>query len=266
MHLPWPILLSLPQTDDFNKRLLDEANRITDHADRRNVTLRLLGSIAFRLHCPKFVHYLDRLDRKLTDVDFASYTKERESVEKILSDLGYVTQSYALIAAATLGRSIYWKSDDKELKVDIFWDRLSMNHTINFERRLELDKPTIPLSEMLQEKLQIVKLNMKDVKDTVVLLLEHDVTKNGDDREKVDLAPILKQASNDWGYYYTFTLNLSKIREHLQGMDVFSAQERATIDESLAKILESLETVPKSLAWKLRARVGSKTKWYNEVE
>ena len=258
--------MAFEHVDDFSKKLLDESNRIIEEADRRKVTLRLLGSIAFRLHCPKFVQYLDRMDRKLTDVDFASYSKERGKVEKLLAELGYVTQSYALIAAATLGRSIYWKADDKELKVDIFWDRLSMNHTINFENRLEFDKPTIPLSEMLQEKLQIVKLNMKDVKDTIVLLLEHVLERNSNDRETIDLSPILKQASSDWGYYYTFTINLGKIQDHLREVGALSEQEKAIVQGRIEKMLEALETTPKSLAWKLRAKVGPKTKWYNEVE
>ncbi len=259
-------LKELAPIDGFNKKLLEEADRIIDMADNENVLLRILGSIAFRIHCPKYVHYLDRLDRKLTDLDFASYSAHRNKVEKLLADMGYVTQSYVSMAAATIGRSIYWRSDNKELKVDIFWDRLSMNHTVSFLQRLEFDKPTIPLSEMLQEKLQIVQLNLKDVKDTIILLLEHRVATDSSDKETIDLSSILKQASSDWGYYYTFTTNLRKIRDVLQETDVLSDQEKSVVDGKIAMIADALESVSKSLSWKLRAKVGPKTKWYNEVQ
>lgn len=251
---------------DLNGRLYDEANRIIDRANEKGVTLRLLGSIAFRLHCPKYAHYLDMMNRQLTDIDFASYSSERPKVEDILTRLGYTTQSYVLVAAATLGRSLYWRADDKEIKTDIFWDRLSMNHTIDFKGRLERDNPTIPLSELLQEKLQIVKLDMKDVKDTIVLLLEHEVAKNSRDRETIDLSPILQNVSSDWGYYYTFSTNLKKIREILSESTVLSEQEKAIVDGRMAKMLDAFEEVPKSLRWKMRAKVGPSRKWYNEVE
>ena len=250
----------------MNKKLLDEANRIIRAANDQNAILRILGSIAFRYHCPKYVKYLDVMDRKLTDLDFASYTSERDKVEKLLMQLGYTTQSYVLIAASGLGRSIYWMENDKELKTDIFWDRLTMNHTIDFVGRLELDNPTIPLSELLQEKLQIVKLNAKDVKDTIVLLLEHEVTEKDHNKETIDLAPILQKVSTDWGYYYTFTTNLGKIQNYLNEVDMLSDQEKATVNERITAMLTAFENAPKSLAWKLRARVGPKKKWYMEVE
>jgi hypothetical protein len=252
--------------DDLSNRLLKEATRIINAANEKNVTLRLLGSIAFRYHCPKYVKYLDLMDRKLTDLDFASYSTERDEVEKVLAEMGYTTQSYVLIAAVGLGRSLYWNEKDKELKVDIFWDRLKMNHTIDFAGRLELDNPTIPLSELLQEKLQIVMLNAKDVKDSIVLLLEHEVKDRSHDKEVIDIAPILQKASTDWGYCYTFTTNLKRIQDHLREMNMLSEQEKSTVSERISTILTAFENVPKSLPWKLRARVGAKKKWYMEVQ
>lgn len=257
----------MSKTDqNLNKKLLDEANRIIKAANDKNVTLRLLGSIAFRYHCPNYVKYLDVMDRKLTDLDFASYSNERDKVEKLLMELGYTTQSYVLIAAAGLGRSLYWRENDKELKTDIFWDRLTMNHTIDFVGRLELDNPTIPLNELLQEKLQIVKLNAKDVKDTIVLLLEHEVKEEDHNKETIDVTPILQKVSTDWGYYYTFITNLRKIQDYLNEVDMLSDQEKTTVNERITKMLTAFENTPKSLAWKLRARVGPKKKWYVEVE
>jgi len=258
--------MSLPEGEEINRPLLEEAERILSLANERHIILRIMGSIAFRMHCPRFVKYLDRMERKLTDVDFASYSRERDKVEKLLGRLGYVTQSYVSVAAAGLGRSIYWRPDNKDLKVDVFWDRLAMNHTIDFEGRLECDAPTLPLSELLQEKLQIVQLNLKDVKDTIVLLLEHEIAEKSNDREIIDLRPILKETSSDWGYYYTFTMNLQRIRGVLRESEYLSDSDRAVVDQRIGSMIDAIERVPKSLSWKLRARVGAKTKWYQEVQ
>jgi len=38
------------------------------------------------------------------------------------------------------------------------------------------------------------------------------------------------------------------------------------VGERLTRILGYLEEEPKTLAWKLRARVGTSKKWYNDVE
>jgi len=250
----------------FETILLEETEKIIKKADEEGIVIRLMGAMAFRCHCPKFSNFHELMDRKLSDIDLASYTSESSQVDRLLRNLGYVTQSYVQVATAMLGRSIYWKQDNKQIKVDIFWDELKMNHTINFRGRLELDKPTIPLSEMLQEKLQIVKLNWKDIKDTVMLLMEHDVAEQNKGRETIDLMPIIKRASKDWGYYYTFTTNIKKIQEKLSEIEVLSNAERSVVQEKLSKTLDAIEREPKSIGWKMRAKIGTKKLWYNEVE
>lgn len=246
--------------------LYNEAETIIKKAEEEGVTLRLLGSIAFRCHCPRYSHFHEFMNRKLTDIDFASYTRENYRVDKLLRELGYTTQSYIQATVATLGRSIYWKKENQKVKVDIFWDELKMNHNIEFRNRLELDNPTIPLSELLQEKLQIVKLNWKDVKDTVMLLVEHDVAEKYVDRETIDLSGIIKRASKDWGYYYTFTTNLKKIQGKILEIQIISDKERSMLDERILRIINAMEKVPKSIGWKMRSKIGPKKRWYNEVE
>jgi len=80
--------------DDLDKKLVIEAERIVRKAEEEGINLRLMGSIAFRLHCPRYVHYLDSLTRTLTDVDFASYSSERSKVENLLEKPGGAGQGY----------------------------------------------------------------------------------------------------------------------------------------------------------------------------
>ena len=74
------------------------------------------------------------------------------------------------------------------IHTDIFFDKLSFCHEIAWKNRLEDDNPTIPLAEMLLEKMQIVKINEKDIIDTIMLLLEHPL---GDrDQETINITRI----------------------------------------------------------------------------
>lgn len=54
---------------DFRK----EAERIISAAKEENVLLRVMGALAFNIHCPKFGHMQRILGRSFTDIDFASY-------------------------------------------------------------------------------------------------------------------------------------------------------------------------------------------------
>jgi hypothetical protein len=91
-----------------DETFLEESSRIIAAAEKKNVILRIMGSIAFKMHCPNFSYLGEQMNRKLTDIDFASYTSETTKVDEVLRGLGYTTQSYVQIAVAAMSRSIYW--------------------------------------------------------------------------------------------------------------------------------------------------------------
>jgi hypothetical protein len=164
-----------------------------------------------------------------------------------------------------LGRKIYFDTTDERPHVDIFFDKLNMCHVVSWEKgRLELDKPTISLADLMLEKLQIVQINEKDVKDVMMLLREHAI--GADDHEVVNGAYISKIMAKDWGFYYTSTTNLNKIKSLLGEYDALSPDARDIIAARIDELLLMIEKEPKSLGWKLRARVGTKKQWYNDVE
>ena len=130
--------------------------------------------------------------------------------------------------------------------------------------RLEVDSPTIPLAEMLLEKMQIVQINEKDVIDTIMLLLEHPL---GDiDKETINIKRIAELCSTDWGLWRTTTMNLDKVRQLAHGYEQLKDEHKAHVESQVASALERIEKEPKSLAWRLRARVGDRVKWYKEVD
>jgi F0F1-type ATP synthase delta subunit len=61
-------------------------------------------------------------------------------------------------------------------------------------------------------------------------------------------------------------MNLGKIRQMAQGYDQLSKEQKGTIDSQVKSALARIDQEPKSLAWRLRSRVGDRVKWYKDVD
>lgn len=245
------------------KRMVAEAKRIIVQAKENDLHLRLLGAIAFQIQCPKFSYITRNLNRVMTDLDFAGYSKENEGIAAMMRGLGYADEP----AVTTLfgHRRMIWDNKANGLHVDIFFDKLEMNHDIPFENRLDIEEMTIPLADMLLEKMQIVHINEKDIIDTIMLLREHEIG-NGTPQRTIDAGYISKLLASDWGFYYTVTTNLEKIRGRLAGFGELTDEDRKDISGKIDKLVETIDRAPKGFSWKMRAKVGPKSKWYRDVE
>ena len=248
-------------SSERDKMFIDEAKRIIDSANEKKIVLRVLGAIAFRLHCPKFRHILENI-RHITDIDLVAYGKQMNQVEKYFIDLGYELRPPSFAALAARRRIFYDR--DRGIVVDVFFDKLEMCHVIDFKGRLEVDYPTIPLAEMLLEKLQIVQITEKDVKDVIILLREHEIGERDD--ETINAKYIAKIFAKDWGFYYTATTNLKKIKQLLGPFDALTDEDKKDVESKIDKLLDIIEKEPKSLGWKMRAKIGTKKIWYRKVE
>jgi hypothetical protein len=240
-----------------------EAIRIVEAAKENGIILRIMGACAIRIHCSKKQHIL-KSKRELTDIDLISYSKFVPSMEKFFKSLGYDPLPTILPRGMSLGRHIY-VNKNIGFTVDVFFDKLEFCHTIDLRGRLELDYPTITLADLILEKLQIVKIAEKDVLDLIALFYEHEVGVN-DDKEVINGRYIAKLLSNDWGFYYTVTSNLNKVKSYIQTFELITEEERRVVNEKINRLLQLIESEPKSLKWKLRALIGPSIKWYREVE
>lgn len=239
-----------------------EADRLLAAAGAAEVMIRLLGALAFRYHCPRHGDLQDRLRRVYTDIDFAGYGRDASSIRSFFAANGY--NEDGAIYVASEGSRLVFDSGASGLHIDVFLDKLEFSHTILWRGRLESDYPTIPLAELLLEKMQIVKINEKDLIDTAMILLEHEL---GDvDEETVNMERVATLCAEDWGLYRTVTENLDKVRQYARSTDVIEAAERDALDVRIAGALERIEQEPKSMRWKLRARVGERVKWYQDVD
>ena len=151
------------------------------------------------------------------------------------------------------------------MKIDIFVDTFSMCHKIPLEGRLHLHPITIPLAELFLTKAQIAELNHKDALDIASLLLYAET--GSDDEHKINLKRIAQLCGADWGLYKTTSINLKRVEEIVSEAKVgLTEAERGLIKRRVSEINQTFETMPKSLAWTMRDKVGTRVRWYEEVE
>jgi hypothetical protein len=242
-----------------------ERTRILDALDapeNKHMVMRLIGALAFRTHCPQFGYIQDMLGRKFTDFDFASYPRFFKDIVRLLTGLGYqedkqVTQLFG-------DRRMIFHDPAFGRHIDVFYNALEFCHPISFAHRLEVEQYTLPLAELLLEKMQIVQINEKDVIDSLMLLREHPLGDN--DRETINTTIITRTLSNDWGFYHTLTGNLKLLDEKLAQYASLTDQDRSVVHARINGLIQQVEAAPKSLRWKARARIGEKVKWYKVVE
>jgi len=253
-----------------SQAFVDESRRIVDEANGRGLILRALGGVGIRLHCLAYSEFASRIGRiakgeqEFSDLDFMSYKKQRNQMKDFFESLGYSKRRTTLSTAAS-ERQIYLHRKGW-FYVDVFFDRLIVaNHPIDFRGRLELDSPTIPVTDLLLEKLQIVSFSEKDLKDTLLLLITHD-PRSGDESEAINVDRVAKLLSQDWGFWYTVTTNLKGIKTLLPTLTGISGEERSNIASKIDSLQARIDAEPKTTGWKLRSIIGPRKRWYRQVE
>ncbi len=244
-------------------RFEGEVARILEAAKAARLTLRILGALAFHLHCPRYGYLQAALGRIYTDIDLAGYSREAPAVHKLFAGhLGYTADQ--MIYVESEGARMIFEQPNHHVHVDVFFDRLDFNHTISWRSRLERDAPTVPLAELFLEKMQIVRINAKDVIDTIVLLLEHPL---GDsDNEIIDIGRIARMCADDWGLWRTTTMNLEKVKQLLSGFPQLTEEQRRAVADQVDRALARISAEPKTLAWRMRNRIGDRMKWHKDVD
>jgi hypothetical protein len=250
------------QSDERRSVFETEAIQMVETASKKGITLRLLGSLAFHIHCPRYAHLQKQLGRAYTDIDYAGYKAQASQINQFFTASGYAEDLEVNTYFA--GERMIYNKPAVGLHVDVFFNQLNFCHKINWVGRLEIDQPTLPLAELLLEKMQIVKINEKDIIDTLMLLLEHPM---GDsDRETINIKRISQLCSKDWGLWRTITMNLTKVAQMAVNYSQLSAEEKSHIDAQVNTALVRINDEPKTLPWKLRARIGDRIKWYQDVD
>ena len=237
------------------------ANNIVAEAQKRGAVIRLLGAVAFNIHCPIYGHFQQEAKRHFTDLDFAAYFSHNAAIRQAFTKLGFEEDREVAVVFAR-ERMIY-NMPGTELHVDIFFDKLNFCHPIPWAGRLEVDSPTIPLAELLLEKMQIVQINPKDIIDTIMLLREHPL--DDSDHETINASRIAAMCAKDWGLWRTVTMNLKKTIDISKEYSWLPEADREVVIDKVDQLLKIIDAQPKSSSWNIRNKIGDRVKWYKEV-
>jgi hypothetical protein len=242
---------------------LAEALRLIGLADARGMTLRLMGGLAFHARAPEWTALTGREGR---DIDLATASGDRKAVAELLATHGYVPdrQYNALYGH----KQLYFVDPARGRPVDVLVDRLEMCHSFLFADRLAIDRPTLPLAELLLSKLQVVKINRKDILDALILLAEHPLAP---DDSGINVTRITAMTSTDWGWWRTVTGNLDRLIAFLEGevgpADLDTGRPNRFQPAAQVRALRAaIDAAPKSTKWRLRSRIGDRIAWYEEPE
>lgn len=265
-----------------DEEFLRQARTIVDAAQTQGTALRILGSLgiyAHSKHVPESIEIFHRVGRVkmgaplFTDLDLMGYASQGRSISKVFAGLGFKPDD---MINGFFGdrRLVYYEGSDR-FHVDIFLDKLEFSHDVVFGKkpgngRLELDSPTISLTDLVLEKLQIHHIGRKDLVDLMILFLGHDVkpTANGD-REIIDAGHIASLLSDDWGFWYESTQNLGKTKQITKEFVAEGAVPpdfAARIESRIRKLESALQSAPKGRHWEKRAKTGTEKPWFREVE
>lgn len=263
-----------PTSSSPAEPLLARARELLQAAEREGTPLRLLGGAGIRVLLGGRIH--PRFERALADIDLITTRRAAAAVESLLQAQGLEPEPR--FNALNGARRLLFFDPAAGAQVDVFVERFEMCHPLPLAERLLLREHTLPAAELAMTKLQIVALNAKDRDDLYALLAALDV---GDvdfepprppardappaASDVLNAARIAQLAAEDWGLHHTFELNLARLRQQAEQAQL-PDQLVSLLSERIAALQRALEDAPKSRAWRLRARIGERKRWYEEPE
>jgi len=237
-----------------------EMNRLMDAARAHQIGMRVIGGLAVREHSPNRQRIFTR---EYPDIDFVVPKHSRRKLPIFFRDMGYIPDKQFNVLNGT--RRQIFIDQRTGRRVDVFVGDFEMCHKLPMKDRLEVHPVTVPLAELFLSKTQILELNRKDALDIISLLLNNEIGR--DDDQKINLHRIARLCLRYWGLYKTISINLARIEQMLLDEDLGLTQaERQTAIRRVHRIQRTLKAINKNLFWKLRNQLGTRVRWYSEVE
>jgi len=240
--------------------IVTEMNRLMDAARSNQIGMRVIGGLAVREHSP---NQQRAFTREYPDIDFVVHKNSRRKLPIFFKDMGYIPDRQFNVLNGTR-RQIFIDTRSGR-RIDVFVGDFEMCHKLPMKDRLEVHPVTVPLAELLLSKAQILELNRKDALDIISLLLNNHIGR--DDDQKINLHRIARLCLRYWGLYKTLSINLARIEEILVKEDLGLTQaERQLVLRRVHRIQRTLRAINKNLFWQLRDQLGTRVRWYTEVE
>ncbi|MCX7753744.1 MAG: nucleotidyltransferase family protein [Anaerolineales bacterium] len=236
-----------------------EMNRLVEAARREHLNLRAIGGLAVYHHSPR---RQQDFRREYADIDFVVPKSERRKLEDFFRRMGYQPDRRFNLLNGDKRQIFHQEGTGR--RIDVFVGDFEMCHKLPLKDRLQVHPVTVPLAELFLSKTQIVELNRKDALDLVALLLDHEIGR-GDD--KINVERICRLCLRDWGLFKTTTINLKRVEDLVNKEELgLTAAERETVLRRIEEIRKALALMKKNILWLARDRLGTRIRWYTEVE
>ncbi len=234
------------------EELLARARDAIAAAERVGVPMRLLGGLG--VFALSESARRPPLARAYRDFDVAVPAKRGPAVSKTLEQAGLAPDRHfnALHGAR---RMIFHAP--RGYPVDVLIGLFEMCHRLDIASGFDHHDLTISPADLLLTKLQIVRIESKDLGDAAALLLD---LAPGAGIGAIDIERFASPLGHDWGFFHTVEINLGKLSEF--AVAVLPAGQSSKLNERASMLRVAMEGVPKSLKWKMRARVGERVSWY----
>jgi hypothetical protein len=242
--------------------VVPEARRIVEVTSTQQLTARVLGGAGVALH--DHLDVPDSLQRAYGDIDIVVPAKSTRATATALGQLGYLpNERFNALHGA---RRMLFYDNVNGRQLDVFVGTFHMCHELDLGKRLSEHPSALDAADLLLTKLQIAEINRKDVVDAVRVVLTHEVA----DGPRPGMADVLSLrrlrdvTSSDWGWFTTFTDNLTHVRA--AAPELLDDGQADLVVARIDAVRAALDEAPKSLRWKARSVVGRKTPWYELPE
>lgn len=250
--------------------LVAAGRRLVERAAAAGVEVRLFGGIAIWLRASEPTR--EALGRDYPDIDLVAHKKGSRELRELLEAEGYEPERTfnATHGARRLlfhsggggGEGDALTGDGHQ--IDVFLDEFEMSHKLDLGAQLEAEPLTLPAAELLLAKLQVAEINRKDLTDAAMLLVDHEPGDAGGPGH-LELPRLAEVCGADWGLFTTFNDNLDAL-DGMRGELPLVADAATRLGERVDAVRRALDAAPKTLGWKMRAKVGRKVRWYETPE
>ena len=231
---------------------LEAAIQIIDRAEKDGVRLRLLGGLAFRQLCPSSKGSYARENK---DIDLMGKREDSKKIVGVMEELGYKPRE--VFNKLNMGQRLIFYDMTNKRRVDLFLDEFVMCHKFNFKESILANEYTLPITQLVMTKLQVVEKTDKEYIDLMAAFFDFEVTEGGVGIRGDEIADL---CSKDWGIHTTFMKSLEAMLRRAQTL---GEDDKRIVVPRVQRLMEMIGQKPKSIGWKMRARIGEKARWYD---
>jgi hypothetical protein len=251
-----------------NDELLAGVKALIDAGESAGLSLRLLGGLAVQLACPS--SSTPPFQRSCSDAD-CIVTADPGKVQAFIRSQGWIPEEEFNLYNGD--RRLLFVSPGGS-KLDVFINIFSMCHDFDFAGRIPPQGYTVNPADLVLTKLQIHEVNDKDLQDAACVFLDHQLCPDNDISSKdeaglgeagINAAYIASLCASDWGLQHSLVINLEKTAAWADHAGLGSTG-LALIHQRIADLAARIHGQGKTIAWRSRAILGTRVKWYQDVE